>query len=235
MRLALLEDDLDQSDVLRQWLEEAGHDVHAYARARDFMRQVARESFDFFLLDWIVPDQSGEQVLRWLREQRGSNAPVVFVTSRDSEEDIVAALRAGADDYIVKPVRRMELLSRIDAVWRRTRPPCADSDTLEVPPYRFDFASHKVLVAGESPQLTDKEFELAAFFFRNVGRLISRGHLLEAVWGKSSEIATRTIDTHISRVRGKLGIRPENGFRLASVYNFGYRLEPMTNDKDDPT
>lgn len=225
MRLALLEDDLDQSAALQQWLEEAGHDVHAYARARDLMRDAGRESFDLFLLDWIVPDQTGEKVLAWLREQRATDAPVIFITSRDSEEDIAAVLRAGADDYMVKPVRRLELLSRIEAVWRRANPAPADTRQLEAPPYFFDFPSHQAYVDGQPTQLTEKEFELAAFFFRNIGRLVSRGHLLEAVWGKSSAIATRTIDTHISRVRTKLALRPQNGYRLAPVYNFGYRLE----------
>lgn len=227
LRLALLEDEQDEAAVLRQWLQDAGHDTHVYLRARDFMREVGRESFDLFLLDWVLPDMGGDQVLRWLREQRGSDAPVIFVTNRDSEEDIVAALQAGADDYMVKPVRRLELLSRIAAVWRRARPANDATEVLEVGPYRFDFLSHKVHVAGAPVQLTEKEFELAAFLFRNVGRLISRGHLLEAVWGKSAEVATRTIDTHVSRVRSKLALRAENGYRLTPIYNFGYRMEPL--------
>jgi DNA-binding response OmpR family regulator len=233
MRLALLEDDLDQSAALQRWLDEAGYSVHAYARARDLMRDAGRESFDLFLLDWMVPDQSGEQVLVWLREQRTSDAPVIFVTSRDAEEDVAAVLRAGADDYMVKPIRRLELLSRIEAVLRRARPAVAEASELEAPPYRFDFPSHQVFVDGELAQLTEKEFELAAFFFRNMGRLLSRGHLLEAVWGKSSAVATRTIDTHISRVRTKLGLRPQNGYRLAPVYNFGYRLERIASAEED--
>ncbi|HZV55868.1 MAG TPA: response regulator transcription factor, partial [Rhodocyclaceae bacterium] len=122
MRIALLEDDAAQAETLTAWLNEAGHDVHAFGLGRDFLRHVSRESFDTFLIDWMLPDQSGHEILRWLRQERGETAPAIFVTSRDAEEDIVTGLDAGADDYMVKPIRRLELLSRLEAIWRRNRP-----------------------------------------------------------------------------------------------------------------
>lgn len=227
VRLALLEDDPEQAAALRNWLLEAGHDVHVYGFSRDLMRESGRESFDLLLLDWMLPDMDGDELLRKLRQQRGSDVPVIFVTSRDSEEDIVAVLAAGADDYMVKPVRRFELLSRIDAVIRRSGARSQAAETLERPPFRFVVATRQLFRQDEAIVLTEREFELALFLFRNIGRLVSRGHLLEAVWGKSAEIATRTIDTHVSRVRSKLNLRPELGFRLSSVYNYGYRLEQL--------
>ena len=227
MRIALLEDDQAQSATLATWLRGAGHDVHTFVTARDFKLEVGRESFDAFLLDWMLPDQSGEDVLRWLREQRGESVPVIFITARDSEEDIVSALSAGADDYMVKPVRRLEMLSRIEAVWRRSQPRNRDHDVIDHPPYRFEVSTHRALRDGQPIEMTEKEFNLAVFLFRNIGRLLSRGHLLEAVWGRNASVATRTVDTHVSRVRSKLELRPENGYRLTPAYNYGYRLENL--------
>ena len=154
--------------------------------------------------------------------------PVIFVTSRDAEDDIVTALRDGADDYMVKPIRRMELLSRIEAVRRRYGLHEDLSETILIPPFRFDLTARQV-TRNDIPieKLTEKEFQLALFMFRNLGRLLSRGHLLEAIWGLHASIPTRTLDTHVSRVRSKLALQPANGFRLTPVYNFGYRLERL--------
>lgn len=232
MRLALLEDDPDQASVLRAWLTDAGHDVHVYTCSRDFLREFGRESFDLLMFDWMLPDMNGDELLKTLRQQRCSDVPVVFVTSREAEEDMVAMLSAGADDYMVKPVRRMELLSRLEAVARRSGYRTQTPETLSFPPFRFEIATRQAFQEEQLVALTEKEFELAVFLFRNLGRLISRGHLLEAVWGKSADIATRTIDTHVSRVRSKLNLKPEIGYRLGSVYNYGYRLEQVPVAQD---
>lgn len=229
VRLAILEDDSVQNDTLADWLRQAGHDVHGFVDPREFMRVAGRESFDLTLIDWMLPGMSGTDVLAWLRQDRANDMPVIFVTARDAEEDIVTALGAGADDYLVKPLRRYELVSRIEAVMRRARPLAQDT-IIDMPPYFFDKAAKRVTVNDEPVELTDKEFELSMFLFRNVGRLLSRGHMLEAVWGRNPNLATRTVDTHISRVRGKLGLRPENGFRLTPTYNYGYRLECLGGD-----
>lgn len=227
MRIALLEDDRDQIALLRGWLEGAGHGLHAYERGREFLRDVARESFDVFLLDWMIPDKSGTEVLAWIRANLKERVPVLFVTARDSEEDIVSVLQSGADDYLVKPLRKMELLARINAVVRRARPAGADEEVAEYGDYRIDIARRAVTRAGEPIELTQKDFDLALFLFRNQGRLLSRGHIFEAVWGQSTEINTRTIDTHVSRLRTRLGLMPENGWRLGAVYQHGYRLEHL--------
>jgi len=227
MRIALLEDDRDQIVLLRGWLEGAGHSLHGFERGRDFLREVARESFDFFLLDWMIPDKSGTEVLAWIRANLKERVPVLFVTARDSEEDIVAVLQAGADDYMVKPLRRLELLARINAVARRVRPESREDDVTEYGEFRVDITRRSITRNGGDIELTQKDFDLAVFLFRNLGRLLSRGHIFEAVWGQSAEINTRTIDTHVSRLRTRLGLLPENGWRLGAVYQHGYRLEKL--------
>lgn len=224
MRIALLEDDPAQSLVVSTWLGNAGHHVHAFSLSRDLQRFAVRESVDLFVLDWMVPDMPGTAFLRWLREERQNRTPAILVTSRDAEDDIVAGLAAGADDYLVKPVSRRILLARVDAVLRRSalaEPP----EHIQAQPYSIDLNGKRIRLADEELSLTEKEFDLAVFLFRNQGRLLSRGHLLEAVWGRNPDLATRTVDTHVSRVRSKLRLRPENGYRLSPTYNFGYRLE----------
>jgi DNA-binding response OmpR family regulator len=116
------------------------------------------------------------------------------------------------------------LLARVNALLRRAWPDSA-AESLAFPPYRFDAAEARASVNGEDVVLTQKEFAIALFLFRHTGRLVSRGHLFEAVWGRDAELSSRTVDTHVSRVRNKLRLRPENGYRLVPVYSFGYRLE----------
>jgi len=228
MRIALLEDELDQADLVCTWLKGAGHSCHIFTLGRDLVREAQRETFDMFLLDWEVPGMSGAEVLAWIRANIAEPVPVLFVTARQREEDIVHALTSGADDYMVKPLGKMELLARVDALGRRARPaPRADEGVLEFGRLGIDLRTRQVKLDGEDVAMTQKDFELAAFLLRNLGRLLSRGYILEAVWGQSAEINTRTVDTHISRIRGKLQLTPENGWRLSAVYQHGYRLERL--------
>lgn len=230
MRIALLEDEQDQVDLVCAWLKAAGHSCHAYLLGKDLVREAHRETFDLFLLDWEVPGMSGAEVLVWIRANIADPVPVLFVTARQREEDIVHALSSGADDYMVKPLSKLELLARIDALGRRTRTstgPRVDESVLEYGRLSIDCGSRQVKLDGEVVAMTQKDYELALFLLRNIGRLLSRGHILEAVWGQSAEINTRTVDTHVSRIRGKLQLTPENGWRLLAVYQHGYRLEQV--------
>lgn len=226
LRIAILEDDPDQLALLRRWLAHDGHDVHGFASARELMTKAVRESFDLFVLDWQVPDVPGIEVLKWLRGRVSREVPVLFVTVRDSEQDIVFALEAGADDYIVKPPRQAEFVARVHALLRRAYPR-AEEPLLSFPPFEIDLRRGEIRRDGRPIALTPKEFELAATLFRNIGRLLSRGYLHEAVWGRSGEIQTRTVDTHVSQLRKKLDLRPESGYRVVPVYNYGYRLEKV--------
>jgi DNA-binding response OmpR family regulator len=224
MRLAILEDDTAQAETLSNWLTAAGHDCHVYSTGKSLIKQASRESYDLFVLDWEVPDLSGLHVLRWIRRALPRELPVLFVTYRDAEQDIVEALNQGADDYLPKPVRRGELLARVNALLRRAWSDSA-SAAAEFPPYHFDVHETRATLSGEDIVLTQKEFAVALFLFRHLGRLVSRGHLFEAVWGRGAELSSRTVDTHVSRVRSKLRLRPENGYRVVPVYSYGYRLE----------
>ncbi|MCB2001744.1 MAG: response regulator transcription factor, partial [Rhodoferax sp.] len=156
--------------------------------------------------------------------QLENHTPVIFVTSRDAEEDIVRALSHGADDYLVKPPRAGELLARLQALKRR-----ADGHgdgAVVVGPYEFDPSQSVARLHGEIVEMTQRQFELAVVLFRNIGRLLSRQYLLEAVWGLNDAVQTRTLDIHISQLRSLLQLA-DNGWRIQSVYAHGYRLETL--------
>jgi DNA-binding response OmpR family regulator len=233
LRIAILEDDPDQLALLSRWIVNAGHQVHGYLRGAAVLKHAARESFDIFILDWEVPDISGVDVLRWIRTNLSASVPILFVTVRDTEEDIVHALNSGADDYMIKPVRQSETLARLGALLRRAYPQ-KEATRLVIPPYEFDTQAGIVRLNGEAVALTPKEFDLAVLLFRNIDRLMSRGHLQEMVWGRGVELPTRSVDTHISQVRKKLGLRGEHGFRAAAIYNYGYRLKRSSDGAAKP-
>ncbi|MFT5114134.1 MAG: DNA-binding response OmpR family regulator [Parasphingorhabdus sp.] len=236
MRIALLEDDPAQAEVLIHWLENAEHSCHHFNSGEYFLDTIYRESYDLILLDWQLPDISGDKVLSHLRKNIDWPIPVIFITNRDREEDIVFALKTGADDYMSKPVKREELLARIDALARRSSLVNESRDTLTFAPYTINIKNRSIFLETEEIFLSKKEFELASFLFKNSDKLVSRRHLLEAVWGTRSDLATRTIDTHISKIRRKLNISPENGWRINAVYQHGYRLEQLkNNDVNIPT
>ncbi len=229
MRIGLLEDDGAQLELMRRWIEAAGHACAAFDCGKAFLREIGRETYDLHVLDWELPDVSGTDVLTWIRRNIADPVPVLFVTARDTEHDIVSALTLGADDYMVKPVRRMELLARIAALGRRGKTGIGDGDTvMEVGKLRVNLRARNVYRCSEAIKMTRKDYELAVFLLRNRGRLLSRGHILEIVWGRTAAVNTRTVDTHVSRVRKKLGLVPEEGWRLSSIYQQGYRLELLT-------
>ena len=227
MRIAVLEDDAAQAELLQSWFNAAGHKCRLFSTGTDFRTALMHDTFDLLVLDWNLPDTSGTDVLAWVRENMDWHIPVLFATSREQEEDIVFALEHGADDYMTKPVKQRETLARIAALERRTHPATEPDTMLELGPFGFDIANRQVRIGADTVELTNKEFELALLLFRNPGRLLSRSYLLENVWGTSAELSTRTVDTHISRVRNKLGIHPDRGVRLSAIYNHGYRLEQL--------
>jgi len=229
VRVAIVEDDQDQAELIKLWVEEMGHDCIVYADGAKFSQTFAKESFDLLILDWMLPGMTGIEVLKHIRGSGDNSLPVLFVTAKESEEDIVTALEAGADDYMCKPITRLETKARFNALVRRT----VGGDVkvkLDFPPYSIDTDSRTLSLNGELVSLTQKEYELILFLFRNEGRVISRGHLLQVVWGTSPQINTRTVDTHISRLRNKLTINSEaTGWELISIYQHGYRLENKSN------
>lgn len=225
MHIALLEDDIDQSTLVQAWLEDAGHKCVVFDSGKEMTMSLLRESYDLLILDWLVPDMNGLEVLKWVRDTIDWRIPILFITQRDAEENVVEALQGGADDYMSKPVKRAEMLARIESISRRNQPVSSEDDNLEFAPYLLNRSSRTVKLNGENIEVTRKEFELTLFFFKNAGRVLSRGYILETVWGRSAEVNTRTVDTHISRLRRKLAIGPDNNWKLTSIYQHGYRLE----------
>jgi len=212
-------------ELLSHWLKLAGHVVYPFEHGVELVRTLRHETFDALLLDWNLPEVSGLEVLRHIRQRLASHVPVIFVTARDYKEDVVMALTAGADDYLIKPLRRMELLARLEAVTRRDRGPQAESEPLQVGVFRVDERMRTITRDEQPVELTAKDFELAVLLLRNVGRLLSRRHLLEAIWRQDASRSSRSLDTHVSRVRNKLKLTPEHGWNLVAVYGYGYRLD----------
>lgn len=232
-RIAVLEDDASQAKLVEHWITSQGYLCRTFARGQDILQALLHDTYDLAVLDWRVPDLSGEEVLKTLRKSLREPLPVLFTTARDREEDIVHALKSGADDYLVKPLRRLEFLARLEALLRRFHGPTRDPDQpVEVDGFRIDPQSRTLHKSGAMIDLTQKEFEMALLLFRNVGRLLSRSYLLDTVWGISAEVSTRTVDTHASQLRSKLGLYPEQGWRLSAVYQHGYRLERIAAQAD---
>ncbi|RDX37865.1 DNA-binding response regulator [Kangiella sp. HD9-110m-PIT-SAG07] len=226
MKLLYLEDDQTQADALLAILQDSGFECTHCQNAESFLEVLKTDEFDLLILDWELPDMSGIEALERVRSFMDWRGPVLFVTNRDAEQDIVAALEKGADDYMIKPFRRSELLARLNALIRRAGL-LDDEDQIEVGPFTVDQQHRRILVDSEPATLTTKEYELALVLFKNVGRLFSRKYLLKHIWSIESEISTRTVDAHVSSLRRKLNIRAESGYRIKTVYQHGYRLEQL--------
>ncbi len=227
MKVALLEDDLAQAKLLTQWLTEAGYEVFHRDTVSGFKSMLKEQPIDMALLDWQLPDSSGVDALRWIRSQYEVRLPVIFSTQRDSEEDVVAALKAGADDYMIKPPRQAELLARLAAVGRRAGLERLNSPKLTLSHIEVDQEAQRVLVHGKEVKLTRKDYLLACCVIKNQGKLLSREYLLKEVWGVDAELNTRTVDMHISRMRRNLQLDPSCGYAIKTVYQHGYRLEKV--------
>lgn len=223
MHIGILEDERVQRELLGLLLEHGGHSHKGFASVAEFVAGLQRESFDLALIDWMLPDGNGGDVLRWVRRTVGWQLPCIVITARDEEPVVVAALEAGADDYVGKPPKPLELLARITAAARRVRHGALP--VLRAGAYEIDSARQRLTMAGSAVELTQKEFDLAFCLLQRMGELLSREFLLDKVWGVHSEVDTRVVDTVVSRLRRKLQLDGRHGWRLASVYGLGYRFE----------
>jgi len=226
MKLALL----DKNPTLRREHEllvrEAGFLCAAFQSGRELMRSLQRENHDLFLVDWDLPDLAGPHLLEGIRNQAGIAPPLLLLTDPLTSSDTVRALSSGADFVLAKPCAAEVLIAQLRAMARRS----ANCDELAVEAfgdYRFDLPTRSLTVNDATPHLTPKEFTLALLLFRNLNRPVSRSYILETVWGIDPGLSTRTLDIHISKIRTKLRLRPEGGYRLSPVYGFGYRLEEL--------
>nr|MBF0683516.1 response regulator transcription factor [Pseudomonas sp.] len=191
------------------------------------------DPFDLLLLDWEMPDINGLDVLRWVRSNRGQTLPIMLLTSRTREEDLVVGLEAGADDYMMKPIRSGELNARVRALLRRhAHASPASEQPFRCGAYDIDPATKTISLNKRSIELASKEYELAILLFRNPGRLFSRSSLSYSVWNRELPATSRTLDTHLSNIRRKLQLTPENGVRLNASYALGYRLTVLTDQTE---
>jgi DNA-binding response OmpR family regulator len=223
MYAAVLEDDTDQRDLILLWLTQGAHQVRGFASGEEFTVALRRERFELLVIDWMLPDTSGEAVIRWVREHVGWEVPIIVLTARDDEETVLTALKAGADDYLIKPARPAEILARIQALSRRYK--MGSMPLLHLGAYEIDRQRVRIAIDGMPVELTQKEFDLATYFFQNPGQLLSRDHLLNRIWGINTEVDTRTVDTHVSRLRKKLKLDGALGWKVMPVYGYGYRCE----------
>ena len=223
MHILLVDDNPMQREMIGSWLASGGHTFDASATQAAYLERLTQTRGDVLLIDWSLPDGSGTEILTWVRANLGWEIPAVVLTANEDEETVVEALRAGADDYVTKKVRPMELNARIEAVARRVKPVSLTVVRLGV--YEADTAQQRLSVDQQSIALTQKEFDLATYLLQNPDKLLSRDHLLNAIWGLNTDVDTRTVDTHISRLRKKLTLDGTHGWRLAPIYGYGYRLE----------
>ena len=233
MRIAILDQDSQQADLVAQILINTGHQCKIFESSKTLMQVFQQDGFDMLILDWQINEENADsknpEVVSWVKQKVPATFPILFITNRLGEDDIIRALSLGATDYVVKPVRRNELLVRIHAALRRAYPERNLGERIRFGDHLFETRSSRLTINGEFIDLTQKEFNLALLLFRNMGRPLSRAYILESVWSRGVEVPSRTMDTHISRVRTKLKLRPEFGYRLTPVYSYGYRLEQVTN------
>lgn len=227
MKIAVLDNDRSQADLICQVLTAAGHACQAYGSGKELLAQLRKDNCDMLILEWQVADMAAADLVRRARDKLPDEAPVLFMTNSAGEDDIVDGLDAGASDYMLKPLRRSELVTRTQALLRRAYPAQNGAEQLQFGRYVFETRPGRLLRDGIVLDVTHKEFYLALLFFRNIGRPLSRAYIHEAVWVRETELPSRTMDTHVSRVRNKLQLKPENGFRLVPVYSYGYRLEKL--------
>ncbi|WP_311223823.1 MULTISPECIES: response regulator transcription factor [unclassified Acidovorax] len=227
MRIVALDDDALQLELFRRATEAMGHACRTHLTGAALMKDLRRETFDLLIVDWQLPDTTGPDVVRWVRDNVGPQLPILFVTSRHEERDIIEGMGSGADDFMIKPVRVGELTARVSALLRRAYPAVSGATT-EFGPYRFQPESRTLEIDGRPVELKNREYDLALFLFQNMGRLLSRDHLREIIWGHSADVISRSLDTHISRLRSQLDLRPANGYIVTAVYGVGYRFEAVT-------
>jgi two-component system response regulator RegX3 len=222
----VVEDEESFSDALSYMLRKEGFEVCVAASGPQALTEFARTGADIVLLDLMLPEMSGTEVCRRLRQL--SEVPIIMVTARDSEIDKVVGLELGADDYVTKPYSPRELVARIRAVLRRrtadlTEPVTA---TLSAGPVRMDVERHVVSVGGAAVQLPLKEFELLELLLRNAGRVLTRGQLIDRVWGADYVGDTKTLDVHVKRLRSKIEPEPSAPRHIVTVRGLGYKFEP---------
>lgn len=237
MRIAILDDDSAAREQIRLALSESTQDlpelvdIQVFQTANELVRELKRDTFKLVLLDWEMPDASGIELLEWIRGYFEVPPAVIMVTNRNSEADVVEALRKGADDFVNKPFRPLELKARSLAALKRQVGIGQSGGTEDVRLKHgnicIDQAAGSVYVDGEEVKLTRQEYRLIYQFFVHLGRPLARAYLYEYIWGREERPGSRTLDVHVYRIRKKLSLVAHKGWNLVSVYGYGYRLQAL--------
>ena len=222
-RVLVVEDEESYSEALAYMLAKEGYEVAVATTGPDALAEFDRFGADIVLLDLMLPGLPGTEVCRQIRQT--SNVPVIMVSAKDEEVDKVVGLELGADDYVTKPYSPRELVARIRAVLRRGQEPDLAPSTLQAGPVRMDVERHIVTVDGNEQRLPLKEFELLELFLRNPGRVLTRGQLIDRVWGSDYVGDTKTLDVHVKRLRAKIEPTPGDPRYLVTVRGLGYKLD----------
>ena len=223
-RILVVEDEESFSDALSYMLRREGYEVAVASTGPDALATFDRSGADLVLLDLMLPGLSGTQVCRELRVR--SNVPIIIVTARDTEVDKIVGLEMGADDYVTKPFSSRELLARVRAVLRRGGDDLDQSTSIvEAGPVRMDVDRHTVAVDGQPVNLPLKEFDLLELLMRNAGRVLTRGQLIDRVWGADYVGDTKTLDVHVKRLRAKIEPEPASPKYLLTVRGLGYKFD----------
>ncbi len=221
-RILVVDDEPDLLELVRFNLAQEGFDVETAASGEDALARIRRSPPDLLILDLLLPDVAGTEICRRLRGDASlRELPVIMLTARSEEIDRVVGLELGADDYVTKPFSPRELVLRVRAVLRRASREGAGAEILEQAALRVDRQAHRAFVSDREIDLTAKEFDLLAALMQRPGRVLSRQRLLDEVWGSSITVTSRTIDTHLKRLRAKLG---ESGDLIETVRGVGYRF-----------
>lgn len=227
VKILIIEDEVSFSEALSFLLEKEGYSSRVAETGKEGLEAFKSEHFDLVLLDLMIPEVSGIDVCRTIRIT--SQVPIIMLTAKDSEIDKVVGLELGADDYVTKPYSSRELVARIKAVLRRGTSEDSDSSAStalhDIAGIRMDIERHQVSVNGVNISLPLKEFELLEFLLRNAGRVLTRGQLIDRVWGGDYYGDTKTLDVHIKRLRSKIEVDPANPLLIQTIRGLGYKFE----------
>ena len=223
-KVLVVEDEQSLREPLVYLLQREGFDIVEAGDGPSAIEAFQRGGADLILLDLMLPGMSGNEVCRVIRQS--SSVPIIMLTAKDSEIDKVVGLEIGADDYVTKPYSSRELLARMKAVLRRNvEPPVSHSNVLEAGPVRMDLERHEVLVHGKKVAMPLKEYELLELLMENVNRVLTRGQIIDRVWGSNYFGDTKTLDVHVKRIRSKIEDDPARPVHLLTVRGLGYKFE----------
>lgn len=225
----MLEDDTSIQNFVLYTLKNTGFEAEGFERPSDFWKRMEEQTPDLLLLDIMLPEEDGMEILKKIRENRKTkNLPVIMLTAKGTEYDKVLGLDTGADDYVAKPFSMMELMSRIKALLRRSEVKEEKNDTYQVGPLYVSISKHIVKVSGEEiTSLTYKEFELLSLLLQHQETVLSRDQILQSIWGYDFDGESRTVDVHVRTLRQKLG---DAGRLIETVRGFGYKIGKQAED-----